>query len=797
MTDNNEQIKQLQTRLDKMVEYQDYFYREINLIREEIKKLKVNQTEQTAFTPPESPKQPIAREDISFYNPPQPKQPAGQTSTNYQSKSQTESSNFGYSANSQSSSDNENQPLEQKRKSNVEEFVGKNLISLIGIIITVIGVAIGAKYAIDRDLISPSTRIILGYLFAFATFGIAVRLKPKYHNFSAVLLSGAMAMMYFLTYFAYSFYDLIPQQAAFLIMLLITAFTVAAAINYNRQVVAHIGLVGAYTVPFLLSDGSGRAAVLFSYMTIVNFGILVVSVKKFWKPLYYSAFIFTWLIFAAWYFDQYKPAEHFALAFAFSAIFFTTFYLTFVSYKLSAQEEFNPEIVLLILINSFIFYGFGYSILESQADGNRLSALFTIANAFIHFFVAIVVHKYKLGGKINLYLPFGLALTFITIAVPVQFSGNWITLLWTAEAVFLFVIGRTKRLAIFETFSYPLMILAGTSLLNDWQIAFKSQAVLIPFLNVNFLTSSFFAAASAVIWLVNKRETDKSIVSPDLLKIINYVIPTVFLFVLYTTLRVEIGNYFHSEVVKTVVTISPQSVYDSSPKSFNIVWQINYTMFFLTVLSLINIKKVKNEVLAFVNLGLNTFVLVIFLTVGLYFISELRVNYLSQTNADIFGRGIFHLLIRYISYLFAAGLIAANYEYIKQQFLKDFIPDFPFDLIFDFGFYLTILWIASSELLNLTDIFGYRDSYKLGLSILWGIYALGLIIVGIYKKKKHLRIGAIVLFALTLVKLFFYDIADLDTISKTIVFVSLGVLLLLISFLYNKFKDVIFTENIE
>jgi len=52
-----------------------------------------------------------------------------------------------------------------------------------------------------------------------------------------------------------------------------------------------------------------------------------------------------------------------------------------------------------------------------------------------------------------------------------------------------------------------------------------------------------------------------------------------------------------------------------------------------------------------------------------------------------------------------------------------------------------------------------------------------------------------VLFAVTLIKLFFYDIAELDTISKTVVFLSLGILLLIISFLYNKYKDLIFEKN--
>ena len=105
---------------------------------------------------------------------------------------------------------------------------------------------------------------------------------------------------------------------------------------------------------------------------------------------------------------------------------------------------------------------------------------------------------------------------------------------------------------------------------------------------------------------------------------------------------------------------------------------------------------------------------------------------------------------------------------------------------------MSLLLIFSSELVTWTEIFGYKDSYKLVLSIFWGIYAVGLIVLGIYQNKKYLRIGAIALFAVTLAKLFLYDIAELGTISKTVVFVSLGILLLIASFLYNKYKSLIF-----
>ena len=65
-------------------------------------------------------------------------------------------------------------------KSNMEKFIGENLISKIGVVITVIGVAIDAKYSIGNNLISPLTRIILGYLSSVVLLCIGMKLKTNY-----------------------------------------------------------------------------------------------------------------------------------------------------------------------------------------------------------------------------------------------------------------------------------------------------------------------------------------------------------------------------------------------------------------------------------------------------------------------------------------------------------------------------------------------------------------------------------------------------------------------------------------
>jgi uncharacterized membrane protein len=134
--------------------------------------------------------------------------------------------------------------------------------------------------------------------------------------------------------------------------------------------------------------------------------------------------------------------------------------------------------------------------------------------------------------------------------------------------------------------------------------------------------------------------------------------------------------------------------------------------------------------------------------------------------------------------------------YIIYKFVKKTYEDPQVRVLFDLSLHVVIIWLASSELIQWLELANSSATYKLGLSILWGTYALYMVSYGIWKKQRHMRLGAIVLFGITLVKLFLYDIAQLNTIAKTVVFLSLGVLLLVISFLYNKYKHLIADENI-
>ncbi|WP_109438051.1 DUF2339 domain-containing protein [Aquimarina sp. AU119] len=690
-----------------------------------------------------------------------------------------------------------------KKKSNLEKFIGENLINKIGIIVIIIGVAIGGKYSIEHDLISPLTRIVLGYLMGVGLLGVGMKLKKKYKNFSAVLVSGAMAIMYFITFLAYNLYGLIPQTLTFVLMLLFTAFTVVTALHYNKQIIAHIGLVGAYAVPFLLSDGSGRVVILFSYMAIINAGILAIAIKKYWKALSFSSFFLTWIIFFTWYVGQYDIEEHFTLGLLFLFIFFITFYLMFLIYKLRKKESFRTSDVILQLSNSFVFYGIGFSMLKDHETGEQLLGVFTLGNAVVHFVVSVIIYRLKLADRNLFYFVSGMVLIFITIAFPVQLDGNWVTLLWAGEAALLFWIGRTKKVPIYEILSYPLWGLTFFSLIHDWSMGYyryepTSETALTPGLNIYLMTSVLCVLSFGFIYWTHRKE---KLSFPWPKQSWLYTMLTIGLALLlictsYFSFWIEIDNYWNQARLETQQLLFSQdsNTYEytivSNIRNFGSIWLINYTLFFLVLLSFVNIKKIKNNIFGYITIGFMMLALFVFLTRGLYVLSEFRMAYLELKDTE-FSVGLWSYQgIRYVSFLFIGVFLYTFYTYVRQKFL-----DRTFKIAFEIILHGTLLWIVSSELVHWLDLANYAGTYKLGLSILWGVYALLLIVLGIWKRKKYLRVLAIILFGITLIKLFFYDISHLGTIAKTVVFLSLGILLLVISFLYNKYKHIITDET--
>jgi uncharacterized membrane protein len=166
-------------------------------------------------------------------------------------------------------------------------------------------------------------------------------------------------------------------------------------------------------------------------------------------------------------------------------------------------------------------------------------------------------------------------------------------------------------------------------------------------------------------------------------------------------------------------------------------------------------------------------------------------------HAYIFGKGLTlgNFIFHYLAILFIAAIVIILFRKMKQVLADQGV----FKNLFYWFITILFVFIASTELDNLILILSdvnintynslLKISHKVGYPILWGVCAFILIAFGIRYKTRIFRIQALSLFTLILVKLFLFDVWDMSKGGRIAAFIFLGVVLLVVSFLYQKLRN--------
>ncbi len=390
----------------------------------------------------------------------------------------------------------------------LEKFIGENLINKIGILILVLGISFFVKYAIDKNWINEYARVGIGILCGSLVMGIAHKLKKHYAAFSSVMVAGAISIFYFTIAIAFHEYHLFNQTVAFIIMVIITAFSVLISVAYNRQELAILSLIGGFAVPFMVSTGSGNYIVLFTYIAILNIGILAISYFKKWNFATILSFLFTSLLFFSWIVKElYNDTLPHGGALTFATLFYFVFSITVVLNNLRNKGAFSLIEYGILIANTFFFFGIGITIIHDWEL--QIKGLFTLSLAVYNLIYAMILYK-KFGlDKNAIYLLIGLTLTFVTLTIPIQFKGNYITLFWAAEAVLLFWLSQKSKINGFKYGAIIVQALSIVSLVIDWgQKYMLSDNEFLPILsNAIFITGIVVLAALIISFYIIKKET--------------------------------------------------------------------------------------------------------------------------------------------------------------------------------------------------------------------------------------------------------------------------------------------------
>lgn len=565
---------------------------------------------------------------------------------------------------------------------NFEERIGGNVFAKIGMIALILGISFFLKYAFDNNWINEAGRVILGIIAGLVLLGIGEKTIRKYSAYGQLLSGGGIGVLYLSIYSALNFYHLIDQIPAFVLMAFITAAGIFLSFRYNSIGLISFSIIGGFATPFLVSSGTNQQVALFGYVLLLDLAILFVSFFKKWRELNLIGFIGTAIVFASWM-SEFYTKDQLLSTFLFLTSFLIIYSISSLIYNILKKEPSSGSEQALMLLTASGYFMAGYFLLN--ADFHDITGLFTFSLALYFTAWAFLIRQNTPEDE-NLYsfLVF-LIIGFVTLAIPIQFNKNIITLAWTFEALVLFFINIKAR--VLHRIPFFMAITVYGLVLFRLLVLDSQMDLANPMFILNERFFTFFAViavsyliAVLIYYFLDEQITDRKIEFQQIIIIL--IIAANFLTIF--SVSQEIIDSYEIQIAKKMTEQSQQL-------------------------------KQQNQVYGY------------------------RGNYRSDTSPTL----------------------GNNYQAFDQ------------------------------------DIKDLKNKRDISLSIFWLIYAIIVMAVGFTGKYKTLRFGGLLLLLLAISKLFFYDLWSLGTLYRIISSISLGVVLLSISFAYQKYKDklkVIITE---
>lgn len=737
---------------------------ELNALRKHISSSQQSKTEITKEIPPE-------KKTISVPTPSIPKTEIEQTvSLGEELFSDT-------SIKQESAVAIEAKPTSEKNpltKNEWEVFVGGKVLNRIGTIALVIGLGYFLKYAFDNDLISETLRVFIGISIGIMLIGGGIRFYQKdFKIFSQGLAGAGISILYLSFYASFNYYHLVSQPLAFGFMAIVTIITFIQAFYYDSLAVSLLGWAGGFLTPFLLSTGQANEVGLFTYIILLDIGLLIVVLKKdAWVILETLSVAGTYLIFYVWY-DEYYTAEKLAVTLFFLSVFWLLFFLLNISYVIKSIKT-HIELRQIVSSINVAFYYLGLFLMIDNVY-HEWMGLTTIVLSLIY--LSTFFFLYRRQNLVSYQQIFSLltAIILFTISILIQFEKFVIVIIWAFEALILLWVGIKSKIRIICITGLILTLITIIALLTiPDAFIYTPIEEFTPIFNIRTLSYvSITILFGTGAYLLSKSDINDN---GQFQTTFNYAV-CVILFVFFT---VEISDYLQK--LQLVEKYSNDQVSFLKLLSWSVGWMVLSMLFIL-------FGYMKN-VFEIIICGLFTLGLGVLLSIvkGIAYVPIEQFSFM--LNYRVF------VLVSIIAGLTIHILLLRKYQ-DQYEWLNDIYK------IFQVGIIIVVLSLITGEIRdyyekailfldnNSPEYLSKINLQQMILSSSWLLVSMILIIIGIWRRDQIIRITAIIIFGIAILKIFLYDLSFLETLYRIFSFIGLGVILLIASYLYQKYKKII------
>lgn len=660
----------------------------------------------------------------------------------------------------------------------MEFAVASQWLLRIGVVILVMGIGFFLKYSADKGFIGPTGRVALSILGGLTALAAGTQmLGKKYHLLGQGLMGGGIATLYFAVFAAANFYHLVEVLPAFALMALITLSAGVLAVRFNSVLVAVLGIVGGYGTPVMLHTGEVNFPGLFGYMLVLGVGVLGISYKKNWRLLSYLSFACTYVLFFA-AMRSYEDA-YFWQVMPFLTAFFVLFSTMVFIFNLATRQKSTLLEVLGLWVNAGIFFAVSYGLIMDAFDNKAAVAAVTLGLTLfyvghIYYFLVRNLHDRELLMSFT-----ALAAFFLTVTLPLVLSSEWITVSWAIQAlVMLWVAGKLDsqflRHVSYLLYAIVLVRFGFVDLRNQYLAA-------APFAEMPMRDYLLALAERAVMFGVPVASLAAGC------RLLRRPLATASLAVERAN---DIGQWVRQHwAVRAGIAVAVAMLFIYLHLELNRTLTYFYPPMRMPVLTLLWLGVcllLIQEYLADrsrVMLGLlAAFVAGLLIKLFLFDLPGWRLASDMLYSGDM-GYSFRDATMRLVDF----GAIVGFFCFGFMMLAGDISARAMRIVLGALAVAMAFVW-SSLELNTFLQYFvpGLRPG---GISILWSFFALGLILAGILKDTRELRYVGLGLFAVVVWKVFFRDLQDLDPLYRIVAFIVLGVLVLLGSFLYLKFRQ--------
>ncbi|MBK8315468.1 MAG: DUF2339 domain-containing protein [Acidobacteria bacterium] len=668
-------------------------------------------------------------------------------------------------------------------KRDLESLIGGTWFNRIGIFAIVLGAGYFLREAFRRGWIGPQGRVMIGIAAGLGLIFAGEKIRSRgYKNYAYGLSGGGISILYLTFFAAYDRYQLISQLMAFLLMSLVTAAAVLLAARYDALVIAIIGLLGGFLTPYMVSSGVDNQSGLFTYIALLDAGVLAVAYFKQWRTLNYLAFIGTIIISGGWMDEYYAPEKLWTTIFFFTLLFLIFAVLAVFHNIVKRKPTIAPDLGL-IFSNAGFYFGTSYFLLENKY--HPYLGLFAIVMSAFYLGLGYLTYTRDREDKYLIMTFIGLAAIFLTLAVPIQLDQHWVTMSWALEGLVLTWIGLKSRslqlravsaIIFFISFSHWLMFDLAES-------SFGYNQSFNPIFNKRALSAVILAGSlviAAILYQKFKEQVElreRQFFLAGLIVVANLVT-----LIWLSSDVIDLFNKLRMGIPEgdvNAVEYLRDRYNNFEALSLTALW----TTFGLSGL----IVGVRRRVWGARIGGL--------LLLGLTILKVLAVD--SGHFEDKWHRLILNPTFASFLIVIAAMAVTMRLYFHNENVHKD-----EHRLVFNGSMILfnvlALIALSAESLSYFQKQIDYSKPYEeqrelslakqLTLSVIWTLYGGIMLFFGIRRVNRLLRWMGLGLLAISIVKVFLVDLSSLDTIYRIASIIVLGAMLLAVSFLYQQWQ---------